>query len=58
MTSAPKSAAPPLTITEDELWAKVGQAKVRRHRKGGDAEDSKFVLLDPRKVRARPATRP
>src|SRR5262245_26069516 len=35
---------------EVEVWAKVG---VRRcltcHRKGGDAEDSKFVLIDPRK---------
>ncbi len=35
---------------EDEVWAKVGvQTCLTCHRKGGDAEDSKFVLLDPRK---------
>jgi len=36
---------------EDEVWAKIGVAKcLTCHRKGGDAEDSKFVLLDPRKI--------
>jgi hypothetical protein len=35
---------------EDEVWAKVGVRKcLTCHRKGGDAEESKFVLLDPRK---------
>src|SRR5205823_67400 len=35
---------------EDEVWAKVGVAKcLTCHKKGGDAEDSKFVLIDPRK---------
>src|SRR5437899_5702462 len=35
---------------ENELWAKVGVQKcLTCHRKGGDAEDSKFVLIDPRK---------
>ena len=35
---------------EDEVWAKVGARKcLTCHRKGGDAEDSKFVLIDPRK---------
>src|SRR5947209_9971709 len=35
---------------EDEVWAKVGVQKcLPCHRKGGDAEDSKFVLIDPRK---------
>src|SRR5258708_25095648 len=35
---------------EDEVWAKVGVQKcLACHRKGGDAEDSKFVLIDPRK---------
>src|SRR6266542_364463 len=35
---------------EDEVWAKVGVQKcLTCHRKGGDAEDSKFVLVDPRK---------
>src|SRR5262249_44640469 len=35
---------------EDELWAKVGVQKcLNCHRKGGDAEDSKFLLIDPRK---------
>jgi hypothetical protein len=35
----------------NEVWAKVGQPKcLTCHRKGGDAEDSKFILIDPRKV--------
>lgn len=35
---------------EDEVWAKVGVQKcLTCHRKGGDAESSKFVLIDPRK---------
>lgn len=35
---------------EEEVWAKVGVRKcLTCHRKGGDAEDSKFVLIDPRK---------
>jgi len=35
---------------EDEVWAKVGVQKcLTCHRKGGDAEGSKFILLDPRK---------
>jgi hypothetical protein len=36
---------------EDEVWAKVGaRSCLTCHRKGGDAEDSKFVLRDPRKA--------
>ncbi len=35
---------------EDEVWARVGVQKcLTCHKKGGDAEDSKFVLIDPRK---------
>src|SRR5690349_3974202 len=35
---------------EEEVWAKVGIRKcLTCHRKGGDAEDSEFVLIDPRK---------
>src|SRR5262245_7177381 len=35
---------------ENEVWAKVGAVKcLTCHRKGGDAEESKFILLDPRK---------
>jgi hypothetical protein len=35
---------------DDEVWAKVGAQKcLTCHRKGGDAEDSKFILLDPSK---------
>jgi hypothetical protein len=35
----------------DEVWAKVGVRKcLTCHRKGGDAEDSKFILSDPRKL--------
>jgi hypothetical protein len=34
----------------DEVWAKVGVPKcLTCHRKGGDADESKFVLIDPRK---------
>ncbi len=36
---------------QDQVWARVGQPKcLTCHRKGGDAEDSRFVLIDPRKV--------
>ncbi len=36
---------------EDEVWTKVAVQKcLTCHRKGGDAEDSKFVLVDPRKI--------
>lgn len=36
---------------KDEVWAKVGQRVcLSCHRKGGDAEDSRFVLQDPRKL--------
>jgi hypothetical protein len=35
----------------NELWAKVGVQKcLTCHRVGGDAEESKFILLDPRKL--------
>ncbi len=35
---------------QDEVWAKVGARKcLTCHRKGADAESSKFVLIDPRK---------
>jgi hypothetical protein len=35
---------------ENEVWAKVGSQRcLTCHRKGGDAEDSKFLLIDPRK---------
>jgi hypothetical protein len=35
---------------EQEVWAKVGARKcLTCHRKGGDAEGSRFVLIDPRK---------
>jgi hypothetical protein len=38
----------------DEVWAKVGAtACLTCHKAGGDAEDSKFVLLDPRKVQGK-----
>jgi len=34
----------------DEVWAKVGAtACLQCHKAGGDAEESKFILLDPRK---------
>jgi hypothetical protein len=36
---------------EDQVWAKVGAQKcLTCHRKGGDAEESKFILVDPRKT--------
>jgi hypothetical protein len=37
----------------DEVWAKVGAQKcLTCHRKGGEAEDSKFVLINPLKQAA------
>jgi hypothetical protein len=34
----------------DEVWAKVGaQSCLKCHKAGGDAEDSKFILRDPRR---------
>src|SRR5687767_9530079 len=46
----PRCAAAADNYFEDEVWAKVGVQKcLTCHRKGGEAEDSKFVLLDPRK---------
>jgi hypothetical protein len=53
-----KPAAPPAgcaaaadNFFEDEVWAKVGvRSCLTCHRKGGDGEDSAFVLQDPRKV--------
>src|SRR5262245_65496319 len=44
---------------EDEVWAKVGVQKcLTCHKTGGDAEESRFILQDPRKVEgtARDAT--
>src|SRR5262249_59913956 len=35
---------------ENEVWAKVAVSKcLTCHRKGGDADSSQFVLIDPRK---------
>src|SRR4051794_20674751 len=35
----------------NEVWAKVGaQVCIECHKTGGDAEDSKFILLDPKKT--------
>src|SRR6516165_1339945 len=40
---------------EDEVWAKVGVAKcLTCHKKGSDAEKSKFILIDPRKLTGQP----
>jgi hypothetical protein len=48
--AAPVCAAAADNFFEDEVWAKVGVAKcLTCHKKGGDAEDSKFLLQDPRK---------
>ncbi|HEY2251331.1 MAG TPA: DUF1592 domain-containing protein [Planctomycetaceae bacterium] len=42
-----------VTDFDDEVWAKVGVQKcLTCHQKGGDAEESQFVLLDPRKSEA------
>ncbi len=36
---------------EEEVWTKVVSQKcLTCHRKGGDAEESRFILLDPKKV--------
>jgi len=33
-----------------ELWTKVGRTCLKCHKAGGDAEDSKFLLVDPRRA--------
>src|SRR5436305_13207133 len=39
---------------KNEVWAKVGaQSCLSCHKAGGDAEDSKFVLLDPSRTQGR-----
>lgn len=44
-------ALPVANSFEAEVWMKVGSQKcLVCHRKGGDAEDSKFILSDPTKV--------
>src|SRR5262245_22157350 len=36
---------------ENEVWPKVGAAVcLQCHKKGGDAEESKLILLDPKKL--------
>src|SRR4051812_20585274 len=43
--------APVDDFFKDEVWAKVGVTKcLTCHKPGGDAEDSKFVLQDPRRA--------
>ena len=40
-----------VTDFDEEVWAKVGVQKcLTCHQKGGEAEESNFVLLDPRKT--------
>lgn len=47
----PRCLIPASRFFEDELWGKVGATKcLNCHRAGGDAEDSRFLLEDPRKV--------
>ncbi len=42
--------ATPDSFFTDEVWAKVGaQSCLKCHKLGGDAEESKFVLRDPRR---------
>ena len=46
--------APMDDFFKDEVWAKVGQRHcLTCHKKGGDAEDSKLVFQDPRKLDGR-----
>ena len=41
----------------DEVWAKVGaQSCLKCHKAGGDAEDSKFVLRDPKRSQGQAET--
>ncbi len=49
----PESVGCPAAVSsfETELWAKVGATKcLTCHAKGGDAQDSSFLLLDPDKM--------
>jgi hypothetical protein len=48
--SGPSCAAAIDGFFADEVWAKVGaQSCLQCHKAGGDAEDTDFVLLDPRR---------
>src|SRR3954467_2088158 len=47
--SGPSCIAAPDGFFVNEVWAKVGATCLECHKAGGDAEDSEFVLLDPRK---------
>src|SRR5687768_2564052 len=43
--------APVDAFFADEVWAKVGaRVCLTCHKKGGDAEDSTFILRDPRRA--------
>ncbi len=47
----PETAAVVDAFFQDEVWAKVGAQKcLTCHKLGGEAEESKFLLLDPRRV--------
>jgi len=49
--TGPACAAAVDAFFKDEVWAKVGAPScLTCHTKGGDAEDSKFILQDPRRV--------
>jgi len=46
-----RSCAMAVSDFEAEVWSKVGAQKcITCHQKGGDAEKSKFLLLDPKKI--------
>lgn len=50
-----KEPAPPQPVTQeffvDEVWAKVGALEcLKCHKLGGDAEDTRFVLVDPKRI--------
>ena len=53
--SPSKEPAPALPVTQEffetEVWAKVGALEcLKCHKLGGDAEDTRFVLVDPKRV--------
>src|SRR5438874_5953671 len=49
--SGPACAAAVDDFFKDEVWTKVGaRSCLTCHRKGGDAEDSKFILQEPQRT--------
>jgi hypothetical protein len=45
--NSPACAVPADDLFINDMWAKVGNSCLECHKAGGDAEDSRFILIDP-----------